>query len=65
MEITFEIHRNGAIAFAILTITDSPADYSYIPEKAWEVLIRCAFLVSEGDIFLPTKSICSFGVTGQ
>jgi maltose phosphorylase len=35
-EITFEeIHRNGAIAFAIFNYQRFTADYSYIPEKVW------------------------------
>jgi maltose phosphorylase len=33
-EITFEeIHRNGAIAFAIYNFYRYTGDYSYIPEK--------------------------------
>lgn len=39
-EITFEeIHRNGAIAFAIYNYYRFTNDYSYIPEKGLEVLI--------------------------
>lgn len=39
-EITFEeIHRNGAIAFAIYNYYRYTGDYSYIPEKGLEVLI--------------------------
>ncbi|RZJ74297.1 MAG: glycoside hydrolase family 65 protein, partial [Flavobacterium sp.] len=39
-EITFEeIHRNGAIAFAIYNFYRFTGDYSYIPEKGLEVLI--------------------------
>ncbi|TDE55466.1 glycoside hydrolase family 65 protein [Flavobacterium sp. GT3P67] len=39
-EITFEeIHRNGAIAFAIYNFYRYTGDYSYIPEKGLEVLI--------------------------
>ncbi|MBN8566316.1 MAG: glycoside hydrolase family 65 protein [Flavobacteriales bacterium] len=39
-EITFEeIHRNGAIAFAIFNYYRFTGDYSYIPEKGLEVLI--------------------------
>ena len=39
-EITFEeIHRNGAIAFAIYNYTRFTGDDSYIPEKGLEVLI--------------------------
>ena len=42
-EITFEeIHRNGAIAFAIYNYTRFTSDYSYIPEKGLEVLIGIA-----------------------
>jgi maltose phosphorylase len=39
-EITFEeIHRNGAIAFAIYNFYRYTGDYSYIPEKGLEVLL--------------------------
>ena len=42
-EITFqEIHRNGAIAFAIYNYHRYTNDYSYIPEKGLEVLIAIA-----------------------
>lgn len=42
-EITFEeIHRNGAIAFAIYNFYRFTGDYSYIPEKGLEVLIGIA-----------------------
>ena len=42
-EITFEeIHRNGAIAYAIYNYTRFTGDYSYIPEKGLEVLIGIA-----------------------
>ena len=42
-EITFEeIHRNGAIAFAIYNYHRFTGDYSYIPEKGLEVLIGIA-----------------------
>lgn len=42
-EITFEeIHRNGAIAFAIYNYYRYTNDYSYIPEKGLEVLIGIA-----------------------
>src|SRR5690606_28250744 len=42
-EITFEeIHRNGAIAFAIYNYVRYTGDYSYIPEKGLEVLIGIA-----------------------
>jgi maltose phosphorylase len=42
-EITFEeIHRNGAIAFAIFNYYRFTGDYSYIPEKGLEVLISIA-----------------------
>ncbi len=42
-EITFEeIHRNGAIAFAIFKYYRFTGDYSYIPEKGLEVLIGIA-----------------------
>jgi maltose phosphorylase len=42
-EITFEeIHRNGAIAFAIFNYFRYTGDFSYIPEKGLEVLIAIA-----------------------
>jgi len=42
-EITFEeIHRNGAIAFAVYNYYRYTGDYSYIPEKGLEVLIAIA-----------------------
>ncbi len=42
-EITFEeIHRNGAIAFAIYNYYRYTNDFSYIPEKGLEVLIGIA-----------------------
>ena len=42
-EITFEeIHRNGAIAFAIFNYHRFTGDYSYVPEKGLEVLIGIA-----------------------
>ncbi|WP_297509584.1 glycoside hydrolase family 65 protein [Flavobacterium sp.] len=42
-EITFEeIHRNGAIAFAIYNYYRFTGDYSYIPEKGLEVLLGIA-----------------------
>lgn len=42
-EITFEeVHRNGAIAYAIYNYTRFTGDYSYIPEKGLEVLIGIA-----------------------
>jgi maltose phosphorylase len=42
-EITFEeIHRNGAIAYAIFNYHRFTGDYSYIPEKGLEVLIGIA-----------------------
>ena len=42
-EITFEeIHRNGAIAFAIFNYVRYTGDYSYIPEMGLEVLIGIA-----------------------
>ena len=42
-EITFEeIHRNGAIAYAIFNYTRYTQDYSYVPEMGLEVLIGIA-----------------------
>lgn len=42
-EITFEeIHRNGAIAFAIYNYVRYTGDYSYVPEMGLEVLVGIA-----------------------
>ncbi len=42
-EITFEeIHRNGAIAYAIYNYTRYTGDDSYVMEKGWEVLLGIA-----------------------
>ncbi|RIV31411.1 glycoside hydrolase family 65 protein [Flagellimonas lutimaris] len=42
-EITFEeIHRNGAIAYAIFNYSRYTQDYSYVPEMGLEVLIGIA-----------------------
>ena len=42
-EITFEeIHRNGAMIFAIRDYVNYTGDYSYIPEKGLEVMIAVA-----------------------
>ena len=42
-EITFEeIHRNGAIAYAIYNYTRYTGDASYVMEKGWEVLLGIA-----------------------
>jgi len=39
-EITFEeIHRNGAMTFAIFNYLRYTGDYSYIPEMGLEVMI--------------------------
>lgn len=55
-EITFEeIHRNGAIAFAIYNYSRYTGDYSYIPEKGLEVLIGIARFWHQRASFSPSK----------
>jgi maltose phosphorylase len=65
-EITFEeIHRNGAIAFAIYNYHRFTADYSYIPEKGLEVLIGIARFWHQRSTFSEEKSqYVILGVTG-
>lgn len=42
-EITFEeIHRNGAMVYAIYNYVKYTGDYSYIPEMGLEVMIAIA-----------------------
>jgi maltose phosphorylase len=54
-EITFEeIHRNGAIAFAIYNYHRYTGDYSYIPEKI-RGLIGCAVLASRATFLHKTN----------
>lgn len=65
-EITFEeIHRNGAIAFAIFNYFRFTGDYSYIPEKGLEVLIAIARFWHQRATFSTKKNqFVILGVTG-
>lgn len=65
-EITFEeIHRNGAIAFAIFNYVRYTGDYSYIPEMGIEVLIAIARFWQQRATFSNQKEkYVILGVTG-
>ncbi len=65
-EITFEeIHRNGAIAFAIFNYHRYTGDYSYIPEMGLEVLIGIARFWHQRATFSTDKDkYVILGVTG-
>ncbi|OWW26364.1 family 65 glycosyl hydrolase [Zobellia sp. OII3] len=65
-EITFEeIHRNGAIAFAIYNYYRFTGDYSYIPEMGLEVLIGIARFWHQRASFSTAKNkYVILGVTG-
>ncbi|MDD7887850.1 glycoside hydrolase family 65 protein [Flavivirga sp. 57AJ16] len=65
-EITFEeIHRNGAIAFAIYNYHRYTGDYSYIPEKGLEVLIGIARFWQQRATYSEDKNkYVILGVTG-
>ena len=65
-EITFEeIHRNGAIAFAIFNYYRFTGDYSYIPEKGLEVLVAIARFWQQRATYSTDKSqYVILGVTG-
>lgn len=65
-EITFEeIHRNGAIAFAIYNYYRYTGDYSYIPEMGLEVLIGIArFWHQRATLSEPLNEYVILGVTG-
>ena len=65
-EITFEeIHRNGAIAFAIYNYHRYTGDFSYIPEKGLEVLIGIARFWYQRATFSKAKNkYVILGVTG-
>ena len=65
-EITHEeIHRNGAIAFAIYNYNRYTGDYSYIPEKGLEVLIGIARFWHQRASFSKDKNqYVILGVTG-
>ncbi|MGV8815143.1 MAG: family 65 glycosyl hydrolase domain-containing protein, partial [Gelidibacter sp.] len=65
-EITFEeIHRNGAIAFAIFNFHRYTGDFSYIPEKGLEVLIAIARFWQQRATFSTHRNkYVILGVTG-
>ncbi|MCR9225935.1 MAG: glycoside hydrolase family 65 protein [Flavobacteriaceae bacterium] len=65
-EITFEeIHRNGAIAYAIYNYTRYTEDYSYVPEMGLEVLIGIArFWQQRVNWSENRKKYVMLGVTG-
>lgn len=65
-EITFEeIHRNGAVAFAIYNFYRYTGDYSYIPEKGLEVLIGIArFWHQRANFSTNLDKYVILGVTG-
>ncbi|MGC1630884.1 MAG: glycosyl hydrolase family 65 protein, partial [Gelidibacter sp.] len=65
-EITFEeIHRNGAIAFAIFNYHRYTGDFSYIPEKGLEVLIAIARFWQQRATFSTHRNkYVILGVTG-
>ena len=65
-EITHEeIHRNGAIAFAIFNYHRYTGDYNYIPEKGLEVLIAIARFWHQRASFSTHKNqYMILGVTG-
>jgi maltose phosphorylase len=65
-EITFEeIHRNGAIAFAIFNYYRYTGDYSYIVEKGLEVLIAIArFWQQRATYSTNLSQFVILGVTG-
>jgi len=65
-EITFEeIHRNGAIAFAIYNYFRYTGDFSYIPEKGLEVLIGIARFWQQRATFSTAQNkYVILGVTG-
>jgi maltose phosphorylase len=65
-EITFEeIHRNGAIAFAIYNYVRYTGDYGYVPEKGLEVLIGIARFWHQRATFSTARNqYVILGVTG-
>ena len=65
-EITFEeIHRNGAIAFAIFNYHRYTGDYSYVPEMGLEVLIGIArFWHQRANFSTGKNKYVILGVTG-
>lgn len=65
-EITFEeIHRNGAISFAIFNYHRFTGDYSYIPKMGLEVLIGIArFWQQRVNFSLDKQKYVMLGITG-
>jgi len=65
-EITFEeIHRNGAIAFAIYNYHRYTGDYSYIPEMGLEVLVGISrFWFQRATLSTEKNKYVILGVTG-
>ncbi|MCM4155618.1 glycoside hydrolase family 65 protein [Gramella sp. AN32] len=65
-EITFEeIHRNGAMVFAIYNYVRFTGDFSYIPEKGLEVMIAVARFWNQRANFSKKKDkYVILGVTG-
>ncbi|WP_416444835.1 glycoside hydrolase family 65 protein [Leeuwenhoekiella sp. A16] len=65
-EITFEeIHRNGAMIFAIYNYVRYTGDYSYIPEKGLEVMIGVARFWKQRATYSAQKGkYVILGVTG-
>lgn len=65
-EITFEeIHRNGAMVYAIYNYVRYTGDYSYIPEKGLEVMIAIARFWYQRAHLSPDKQLyVILGVTG-
>ncbi len=65
-EITFEeIHRNGAMTFAIFNYVRFTGDYSYIPEKGLEVMIAIARFWQQRATYSTHKNkYVILGVTG-
>lgn len=65
-EITFEeIHRNGAMVYAIYNYVRYTGDYSYIPEKGLEVMIAIARFWHQRAHLSPDKQLyVILGVTG-
>lgn len=65
-EITFEeIHRNGAIAFAIYNFVNYTADENYLSEKGLEVLIGiCRFWQQRVNFSKEKNQFVILGVTG-
>lgn len=65
-EITFqEIHRNGAMIFAIFNYVRYTGDFDYIPEKGLEVMIAVArFWHQRANFSKPKNKYVILGVTG-